>query len=36
MQRPSAQGVNLAHAIINRMIGYVPDLYKPALKGRYN
>jgi hypothetical protein len=28
MQQLSAQGVNDAHAIINRMMGYVPDLHK--------
>ena len=28
MQRLSAQGVNDVHAIINRMMGYVPDLHK--------
>ena len=28
MQQLSAQGVNDAHAIIDRMIGYVPDLHK--------
>lgn len=28
MQQLSAQGVNDAHAIINRMMGYVLDLYK--------
>jgi hypothetical protein len=28
MQQLSAQGVNDPHAIINRMIGYVPDLHK--------
>lgn len=28
MQQLSAQGVNNAHAIINRMMGYVPDLHK--------
>jgi hypothetical protein len=28
MQQLSAQGVNDAPAIINRMMGYVPDLYK--------
>lgn len=28
MQRLSALGVNDAHAIINRMMGYVPDLHK--------
>ena len=27
-QQLSAQGVNDAHAIINRMMGYVPDLHK--------
>jgi hypothetical protein len=28
MQQLSAQGVNDAPAIINRMMGYVPDLHK--------
>jgi hypothetical protein len=28
MQQLSVQGVNDAHAIINRMMGYVPDLHK--------
>lgn len=28
MHQLSAQGVNDAHAIINRMMGYVPDLHK--------
>jgi len=28
MQQLSAQGVNDAHAIINRMMGYVPELHK--------
>ena len=28
MQQLSAQGVHDAHAIINRMVGYVPDLHK--------
>ncbi len=28
MQLLSSQGVNDAHAIINRMMGYVPDLHK--------
>lgn len=28
IQQLSAQGVNDAHAIINRMMGYVPDLHK--------
>ena len=28
MQQLSAQGVNDAHAIIDRMMGYVPDLHK--------
>ena len=28
MQQLSAQGINDAHAIINRMIGYLPDLQK--------
>ena len=28
MQQLSAQGVNDAHAIINRMMGYGPDLHK--------
>ena len=28
MQQLSAEGVNDAHAIINRMMGYVPDLHK--------
>lgn len=28
MQQLSAQGVKDAHAIINRMMGYVPDLHK--------
>lgn len=28
MQQLSAQDVNDAHAIINRMMGYVPDLHK--------
>ncbi len=28
MQQLSAQSVNDAHAIINRMMGYVPDLHK--------
>jgi hypothetical protein len=28
MQQLSAQGVNDVHAIINRMMGYVPDLHK--------
>ena len=28
MQQLSAQGVNDAHAIINRMMGYMPDLHK--------
>jgi hypothetical protein len=28
MQQLAAQGVNDAHAIINRMMGYVPDLHK--------
>ena len=28
MQKLSAQGVNEAHAIINRMMGYVPELHK--------
>lgn len=28
MQQLSAQGVNDPHAIINRMMGYVPDLHK--------
>jgi hypothetical protein len=28
MQQLSSQGVNDAHAIINRMMGYVPDLHK--------
>jgi hypothetical protein len=28
MQQLSAQGVNDAHVIINRMMGYVPDLHK--------
>ena len=28
MQQLSVQGVNDAHAIINRMMGYIPDLHK--------
>jgi hypothetical protein len=28
MQQLSAQSVNDAHAIINRMMGYMPDLHK--------
>ncbi len=28
IQQLSAQSVNDAHAIINRMMGYVPDLHK--------
>lgn len=28
MQQLSAQGVNNAHAIVNHMMGYVPDLHK--------
>ena len=28
MQQLSAQGDNDAHATINRMVGYVPDLHK--------
>lgn len=28
MQQLAAQGVNDAHVIINRMMGYVPDLHK--------
>lgn len=28
MQQLAAQGVNDGHAIINRMMGYVPDLHK--------
>jgi len=28
MQKLSAQGVSEAHAVINRMMGYVPDLHK--------
>ena len=28
MQQLAAQGVNEAHAVINRMMGYVPDLHK--------
>ena len=28
MQQLAAQGVSEAHAIINRMMGYVPDLHK--------
>jgi vacuolar-type H+-ATPase subunit I/STV1 len=28
MQQLSAQGVSEAHAVINRMMGYVPDLHK--------
>lgn len=28
MQQLAAQGVSEAHAIVNRMMGYVPDLHK--------
>ena len=35
MQQLSAQGVNDAHAIINRMMGYVPDLLVQELKAHY-
>ena len=35
MQQLSAQSVNDAHAIINRMMGYVPDLLVQELKAHY-